>query len=200
MQYSEIRPLLKTGDLVFFSGKSAISHFIKRFTLSEFSHVGMVVRSYRPNVVCLWESTTLSNIASIDGEYRKGVQLVELSKRLVTYDGTVAFRRLRDSLDLDQLDHISELRTTLHNRPYEQHALDLIYAAVDIPGFTNKGDLSSLFCSELVAEVYIRLGIISNDQPSDEYTPADLVNIDPAASYNGHRLGALEYLDTPNAL
>jgi hypothetical protein len=34
-------------------------------------------------------------------------------------------------------------------------------------------DLTSLFCSELVAEAYQRLGLLDESTPSNEFTPAD---------------------------
>ena len=33
--------------------------------------------------------------------------------------------------------------------------------------------MSSLFCSELLAEAYQRMLLLSEDMPSNEYTPAD---------------------------
>jgi len=44
LTYEEIRGELKTCDILLFSGKGAISHGIKLFTFSKWSHVGMVLR------------------------------------------------------------------------------------------------------------------------------------------------------------
>ena len=46
LTYEEIRGELKTCDILLFSGKGAISHGIKLFTFSKWSHVGMVSVSY----------------------------------------------------------------------------------------------------------------------------------------------------------
>ena len=46
-------------------------------------------------------------------------------------------------------------------------------AAYDGPLGHNEEDLSSLFCSELVAEAYQRIGLLTSAMPSNEYTPKD---------------------------
>lgn len=58
-------------------------------------------------------------------------------------------------------------------REYEQDQIELIKAAYDGPLGRNSEDLTSLFCSELVAEAYQRLGLLSEEKPSNEYTPAE---------------------------
>ena len=40
-------------------------------------------------------------------------------------------------------------------------------------GGASDEDLSSLFCSELVAEAYQRIGLLGDSVPSSEYTPGD---------------------------
>ena len=90
-----------------------------------------------------------------------------------TYDGQVSIRRLepRDvTIDYDALASVREL---LHYRPYERDILELIRAAHDSGWRENVDDLSSLFCSELVAKTYEVLGLIHNTKPSNEYTPKD---------------------------
>ena len=66
MRYAEIRSQLKTGDVLLFSGQGAISEGIKFFTISKWSHVGLVYRFDGPldpegSIFC-WESTTLSDL------------------------------------------------------------------------------------------------------------------------------------------
>jgi len=126
--YHELRDELKTGDLILFSGKGAISNVIKLFSGGKWSHVGMVLRvPALDDAVLLWESTTLSDIPDIESELpTKGVQVVPLSQRLSKYRGGE--------------------------------------------------DLSSVFCSELVAEAYQAMGLLDeypDGLPSNEYTPID---------------------------
>lgn len=179
-KYDTIRKNLKTGDVVLFSGKGAISHGIKLFTFSKWSHVGMVLRLPDTDTVFLWESTTLSNLAdAIDGKNKKGVQLVLMSERIRTYDGDACVRHLQDfEVDNVKYEKLMALRKTLRNKPYEKDQIELIKSAYDGPWGHNEEDLSSLFCSELVAEAYQCLGLISNKVPSNEFTPKNFAEGD----------------------
>ncbi|WP_207063995.1 YiiX/YebB-like N1pC/P60 family cysteine hydrolase [Motiliproteus sp. SC1-56] len=174
-KYETIRSKLKTGDIVLFSGKGAISHGIKLFTLSKWSHVGMVIKLPDTDTVFIWESTTLSNLADvIDGKKKKGVQLILLSDRIRTYSGEVSIRHLQGYVvDEKNYEKLMALRASLRNKPYEKNEIELIKSAYDGPWGHNEEDLSSLFCSELVAEAYQCLGLISSKLSSNEFTPKD---------------------------
>lgn len=181
MKYQDIRDQLKTGDILLFSGKSGISDGIKFFTLSKWSHVGMVYRFESPldpkgSIFC-WESTTLSNIEDADtGKLTKGVQRVELSERLercFAQGYEINVRRLSKALTDEMVVALNNFRHEVSGRPYEKNKIELIKAAWDGPLGENKEDLSSLFCSELVAEAYQRMELLNENTPSDEYIPKD---------------------------
>lgn len=178
MFYSEVRNSLKTGDIVLFSGKGRISTGIKWATGSKWSHVGMVWRLDDWDMVLLGESTTLGGAKDmVSGTYRKGVQLVAFSTRLRNYDGEVAIRALEQELNSGQLARMKERRRELHGRPYEKNMFELIRAALDVGSFAQEEDVSSLFCSEVVAEWY-QAGELFNEPAgggwaSNEYKPAD---------------------------
>lgn len=181
MKYEDIRSQLKTGDILLFSGKGGISEGIKFFTLSKWSHVGMIYRFDDPrdakgSIFC-WESTTLSNLEDADtGKLTKGVQRVELSERLERcfasgYD--ICVRPLAKSLTEEMIRTLNDFRHEVSGRPYEKDKIELLKAAYDGIFGDNKEDLSSLFCSELVAEAYQRMGLLTQKTPSNEYTPKD---------------------------
>ena len=174
-KYSEIRETLRTGDIVLFSGKGGISAGIKWATLSRWSHVGMILKLVEYDFVTVWESTTLSDVADLESKMpRKGVQLVPLSARINRYDGDIAVRRLQGvEIGADDIRKLMQLRREIAGREYEQDKIELIKAAYDGPFGRNEEDLSSVFCSELVAEAYQRLGLLAEDKPSNEYVPAD---------------------------
>ena len=173
--YEKVRPDLKTGDLILFSGKGGISAGIKWATLSRWSHVGMILVLSEYDFVTVWESTTLSSVIDLDSKTpKKGVQLVPLSARVASYDGEIAVRRLLGhKIGEDDIKKLMRFRKKVTGTPYEQDKIELIKAAYDGPLGRNSEDLSSLFCSELVAESYQCLGLLSEDKPSNEYTPAD---------------------------
>ena len=190
LTYEDARNDLCTGDIVLFSGKGGLSHTIKLATNSKWSHVGMVLRLPDSHAAFLWESTTLTNLKdAIDGRVKRGVQLVLLSDRVRTYDGEISIRHLRDHTigDTSYLD-LMAFRQEVRGRAYEQGKLELIKAAYDGPLGHNQEDLSSLFCSELVAEAYQRLGLLQEPPqglPSNEYTPRDFakpINLQHGAS------------------
>lgn len=167
-------PKLKTGDIVLFSGHGPISTGIKIGTASRWSHVGMIVRIADFDMVAVWESTTLKTVKDSKSTYVKGVQLNQLRERIIQYNGDIAIRRLEGiEFSSEDLKKLSELRRELTGRPYEKNKLDLIKAAYDGPGGANKEDLSSIFCSELVAEAYQTLGLLPETLASSEFVPAD---------------------------
>jgi len=166
--YDKIRDSLKTGDIVLFSGKGAVSQGIKRFTFSHWSHVGMVIKSKEFDSILVWESTTLNDVTKI-----KGVQISPLGQRIASYRGSVSIRKLKVKRDKALLASLVQLRHKLRGRKYEESEIELIKSAYDGPFGHNTEDLSSLFCSELVAEAYQQMGLLSEEKPSNEYTPAD---------------------------
>ena len=173
-KYSAIRHELRTGDIVLFSGKGPVSDVIKYATLSKWSHVGLILKLPEYNFLTVWESTTLSNVADLEtGVPRKGVQLVPLSARVQAYSGDIVVRQLKGGILLDAKARLMALRRELRGKPYERSKLELLKAVYDGPLGENREDLSSIFCSELVAEAYQYLGLLPDKPPSNEYTPAD---------------------------
>ena len=168
----------ESGDLLLFSGKTSYSKIIQLFTRSIYSHVAMVAK--KPDGIYCAESddsTFVNNGVSSDG-----VRLTLLSEKIKNYDGNVYFRSAskvkKDSnLFVDEEDfnrRFFEVIQEFYGVPYEKNLLELFNSAYDGPLGENKEDLSSLFCSEFVAETYKRLGLIKDlETPSNEYTPAD---------------------------
>ena len=174
VKYDTLRSKLQTGDLVLFSGKGGISTGIKWFTSSRWSHLGMVVRPLDFDVVLLWEASPITDIKDIEsGKFHKGVRLVALSERIQSYDGEISIRRLFVEREPDMLEALNRLRSDLRKRPFETDVIELLKSAWEGPFGRNQPDLSSLFCSELVAEAYQVMGLLSRRKPSNEYTPRD---------------------------
>lgn len=179
--YPEIRPTLATGDLVLYEGASLASDVIQFVTRYRWSHIGVVVRDEVHDQVLVWESTTLSNLPDFEtGVFRKGVQIVPLSERVRSYRGKrMAIRQLdfdygREAWEFGQT--IADVRREFANRPYEKSLLELARSAINIFKRGQSEDLTSLFCSELVAEVYQRIGILPEPpmgKASNEYVPGD---------------------------
>ncbi len=175
--YQQIRASLKTGDIVLFSGKGGVSDWIKLFSGSAWSHLGMILCLPHMDMVLLWESTTLSDLPDIEsGKGRKGVQLVPFSERVSMYKGDVAVRLLSKPITQQMETSLGKFRKRASRLKYEKNKIELIKAAWDGPLGGNKENLSSVFCSELVAESYQRMGLLAEPPkgwPSNEYTPRD---------------------------
>ena len=94
------------------------------------------------------------------------------------------------------------LRKEWMGRPYEKNLAQLAVSAINpsdifLSVFQNTHeDLSSLFCSELVAAAYQRMGLIKNDRPSNTYTPDDFSSSrDYKILEEGVKLGPEEYIE-----
>lgn len=175
-KYEDIRGNLISYDIVLFNGKGGVSNAIKWFTRSKWSHIGIVLNDKALDMVLLMESTTLSAIKDVDtGINRRGVMVVPLSERLRMYDGDVCIRPLTipGMSCIDRSQRLSAFRREFCGRPYEQDKWSLILAQYDGPFGQNIDDLSSLFCSELVAEAYMQIGLLRRTTPASEYTPAN---------------------------
>ena len=173
-KYAAIRPKLQTGDVVLFSGKGGISTGIKWFIESQWSHLGMVVRPPDFDVVLLWEASPITDIRDVEtGKVHKGVRLVALSERIQSYEGKVSIRLLDVKRMPEMLEALSKLRWELKGRPFETDVVELLKSAWEGPFGQNEEDLTSLFCSELVAEAYQHMGLLDTSKPSNEYTPRD---------------------------
>jgi hypothetical protein len=186
MTYSEIRDSLKTGDLILVEGKGMISSLIRfGYRLfgdrpSDYSHIGMVVRDETLDMVYVWESTTLSKIPDAkSGVCESGVQIVEASSRVKSVQdsgGSVMIRKLNTPLNEYQMDKLSEVRKEFSGREYENDTLELFKAMYDWKLGKNIPDLSSLFCSEMVAAAFQRMELFDGDYiPANEFTPEDFV-------------------------
>ncbi|MCB1885938.1 MAG: hypothetical protein KDG89_18480 [Geminicoccaceae bacterium] len=191
--YEAVRPLLKTGDLVLFAGRGGVSAWIRWFTRSPWTHIGMVVRQEPMDSLFVWESTTLSTAKDVSsGALRRGVQLAGLRERILAYDGEIAVRRLSRGLGRRRLARLGVLRNQFAGRPYEESKLELLKAAADILLPENREDLTSLFCSELVAEAYQTMGLLDERKPSNEYVPGDFAADRLPRLRGGFVLGAEE--------
>jgi chorismate mutase len=202
--YKDIRNQINTGDIVLFSCRdNLVSIGIQLMTQSKWSHVGMVLKDYKKDIIYLWESTTLSNIKdAIDNIPKKGVQLVLLSERIKYYNGEIAIRHLQGiKIDDDskEMQTLMKLREELKDKPFEQNKFELIRAAIDKFGSIckNKEDLSSVFCAELVAEAYQCMGLLDESEPSNEYVPKDFSEEGSLKLLKGAYLGPEIMIEKP---
>lgn len=179
LSYADIRPKISSFDLLFFSGEGLISSAIKLASGSKWSHVGMALVLPGYDQVLCYESTTLSDVPSIEtGKKVKGVMLVPLSQRVATYEGELGWMHLSGERKEDMKLTMAAFVREFAGRPYETNQLELIRAALDIITLKqNQPDASSVFCAELMALALRRLGVLSlTMKPANEFTPGDLAS------------------------
>ena len=177
MENKDFFDKMRSGDVLLFSGNSCFSKTIKIFTKSKYSHVGMVADK---DGVLLCVESDESPISKDCKE--NGVRSTDIYKRIELYDGEVYWRSIESyrgdpskwSSYEDFNKKFFETIEAFYGVPYEKNLTELFKSAYDGPFGENKEDLSSLFCSEFVAETFKRLGLIEYlELPSNEYTPAD---------------------------
>ncbi|WP_163132172.1 YiiX/YebB-like N1pC/P60 family cysteine hydrolase [Agarivorans sp. Alg241-V36] len=167
---------LKTGDLVFFSGKGLGSDIIRYGTFSKWTHVGMVLELEGYDFVTLWEAIPDSKDTCLyTKQASNGVQVVPLHQRVKQHLGSISIRQLLGgNLSGEHLAKLMQLLERLKLRHYEQDFWELARAGWEGPFGENQENLDSLFCSELVAAAYQHIGLLDKHKPSNEYTPANL--------------------------
>lgn len=118
---------------------------------------------------------------------KEGPQLNKLKPTLRAADGKVYVRllkrkRTRKGMYMDNISGMTgdpcdsglfEYMKTTAPKTYETNFKELLLSAYDGVGGKNKKNLSSYFCSELVAQTFITMGILWEDEPSNEYVPSD---------------------------
>lgn len=132
-------------------------------------------------VLALWESVRHS-----DGTYdyisqtrdRCGVRLVDARERLEGFSGRWCSWRQLTGYDwrlASNRSRITDLVTRYWGRPYETGTAELFRSAFRICCYNSESNLDSFFCSELVAQSYMDMGLVRNDhesRPSNWYNPA----------------------------
>jgi hypothetical protein len=149
--YRELRPKLKSGDLLFTSGDYLASQLIRKFTESPWSHVGIVFRVDAIDRVLLLESVE-----------DMGVRFAPLSKYLSDYEdgkpyrGRIVVARCR-RIDRKSLEKIAAFGTDQLTRAYDRGEIMDIAARIALGRPRPKRD-QAYICSELVHECFARAG------------------------------------------
>lgn len=178
-----------TGDIILFNNSNAITCVTKCFTRSKWDHVGMVLKyTKNPSEVILVESAgggvflcyAQARLKEVMGGNNNGVSPAIIGyRKLVCGAGPMKAamkQRIHDEAQL-QVD-----------KPYEQCFGEILKAVLGQDGFlmpnkvaealgfewAGKGeDIDSLFCSELVAHLLKKEGILPEGMDSNSYLPKD---------------------------
>lgn len=174
-----------SGSQVLFSGKGFYSGLIKWGQnivgldpeYAKISHVGQIV--WIDEVPHIFESTSLSNVKDIEGNFKSGPQIVNYANRVNSYKGGIYIRAFRSLNGVDLTKPILKLYDEFKEKKYETSEWELACSIIDIWPFKSRKDLSSIFCSEQNAELLIREKLLSPKKPSNEYGPGEFGYLQP---------------------
>jgi hypothetical protein len=185
MTIKEICQIVRSGDIILFSGASWTSWFVTMFCASRYSHIGIVYRApgQPPQ---LFESIKSDDDGSPNcdvrtGKHRVGVRLVDLKLLLKSFRGyAIAVRTLTTPATMAISEHMDEHMTKSIARsierygylPYEHRWFNFVVARYNFMRL-NVDEPDALFCSELVARCFQEAGLLSPERSSVQYLPDD---------------------------
>lgn len=197
--YESVRPNIRTGDVIAFSGKGLVSDLIKLVTKSPISHVAIVMGvgmgsdggAHDPRLMLCESTTQCSDPDAEFGEIVKGVQYHFLSQRIERYEGDVYWLKLRppqlhapDDGGSDGDYNVGGMCNWLASTHAERIPYDTAQAmgsGVDLFDRLGIGcshpDFSKLFCSELVVKALQIAGAAPPTINPSECTPADVCGL-----------------------
>lgn len=182
--YEEIKDELKTGDLILFHGMLLSSRVNELLTGSQWSHVGMVIRPVDIGLssskrLLLWESNTLVNLKDVElDEAKIGPMLVDLEQRIITdikdrKDNKFQIRYNTCDITNSMLEKLKLFIQKVHTDTFPKTENDLRKELFDGRILNKKVDNGDYFCSKLIADTYIHMGLLSTKYPPNSYEPKD---------------------------
>jgi len=175
--YDNVEFRMQTGDVVLFKGLY-LDRDQQPHPSENWTHAGLVVKMPDSDEPLLWESTPLESIVDrILGLRKGGPQLVSLRERLLTYETDVyAWRQLRVARSPEMLRSLYSYVYQIHRLPFPAQ-VEVIRRVIQTRFFLRwwprKPHYRSIFCTELVAETYMRMGLLPETPPASAYLPLD---------------------------
>lgn len=175
ISYEALVPQLRTGDVFLFHGNSAISKAVERQTRSRFSHAAMVIRPSLSKPPMLWQTGPSALIPDkVTHSPHGGAQLGDLRTLLrfmaqPQYGDTPYWRRLKITRTPEFERMAMSIVADIDGRPFPKMSqMARQYAA----GQHRRSESDrTLFCAELVAETFMRLGVLLLSPPPNAYSP-----------------------------
>ncbi|GAU78761.1 hypothetical protein [Fusibacter sp. 3D3] len=184
ISYSDIKGSLKTGDLMLFHGEEPSSKLIEIIEWSYWSHVGMVII---PEDIGLTgkEPLILEATSSGDGiedvinkaPKEGGVMLISLEERLNVdisnrYDTHFKVKYINRTLNVVELEQLKAFIYEAHDKKFPNDK-ELFKYYLEGRHYNEPMPDNMAFCSQLVAETFMALGLLSKRYVSNGYCPND---------------------------
>ena len=162
-----------TGDIWLFRGRSLADRAIRAVTNSPVNHVGMVV-AIDDLPPLLWHAELGRSLPDVwSGERHRGVQLHLLRDAAVTwyerYHQRAWVRALDGGIERRHEDRLMEVLERFDGRPFPT---TLGLARQWLTGRVRRSSsLETIYCAELVATTFQRMGILPTGRPAGWYDP-----------------------------
>lgn len=183
--YQELKSDLKTGDIVLMHGLYPSSRMIEGFEESLWSHSAIIVLADDLGIdtgddkILLWEANVSTPVKDVIlNKAKTGPMLVKLSERLKyniehKYDSKIAIRHLYTNKRDEQMWHnFKKAIKEVHNATFPDIKHEVMNP-IEGRFFGKQTSLDTMFCSELVAYTYIKLGLLTTIHPVNSYFPVD---------------------------
>jgi hypothetical protein len=177
--------VLKTGDLVLFTGQGLARGLARWFNRSPWTHVGLVLRAPDAAQPLLWEALV--------GGPGRGTIAAPLAVRMARARGRTSVRCLNRPLGASQCERLEALRQEVTERARPRSLFDLIGAAEDGWVGARRDNLGEPTDGELVAEAYQRIGLLDDvargGKAPGDYRPWHFCASHGLELKNGYALG-----------
>ncbi len=158
--------MVSNGDLVLFSGSSQTSKTVTWLCGSPWSHVGIVYipdQGEYKDVPLLFESIKSDDDGSTN--FDVVTKQVRVGVRLVLLRSTFFEDNIRSALEKC----VKEYR----GLPYEMHNTNFIFARYDVIEIKQKGEPTTFFCSQLVAQCLKTAQLLQSEGSCIQWLPDD---------------------------
>lgn len=152
--YEKIRPYLKTGQIVFFSGSYLFSGIIRGLTKSVFSHVAII-----------YKDEQLGRVMLLEAEPYIGIRLIPFSKYINDYKdnrpykGQIVISNFMFELTQEQKNEGISFGLDELSRPYDNWEIFRIMLRI-LLRIGKKERNRDYICSELVRSCYAKSGYL----------------------------------------
>jgi Permuted papain-like amidase enzyme, YaeF/YiiX, C92 family len=165
--YAEVRPQLKSGDLLFAAGRHLLSRAIQTATKSPWSHVGII-----------FHVGTFDRKLLLESVEDAGVRMAPLTKYLHDYDhgrpydGAVVLARFQ-VLNPEMVLRLGQFGTDLMTRPYGCEEIGSTVARITL-GLGRTSNDPNYISSELVQHCFQNAGYAFDADPGGFIAPRDI--------------------------
>ena len=172
----EVEASARTGDILLFEGRRPELRLMQKVQRSRWSHVGMLIRIPETGELVVWESEPMGSVENVLTEERKsGPQGVPFRSRVLSsleegVQAAFGYRRLEPPLTDEHHDRLRKFALSVYDLPFPKMPVflhELFLGRLKI----QPKKIKHFFCSQLVAQTYIVLGLLPDDVPINDAWP-----------------------------